>query len=257
MRKFFVTTAILAAATALAGCVIVVGDDGDDNKLRHAEHSLNGFTVLDREGGYSRIGGDINVRGHLGGDLSLVSGDVDADQLVVDGDVSIAAGDVNYVGEVGGDASVAGGDVDWNANVGRELSLAAGSLRVRGQMSGRASIAAADLNSEADFARGLRAQGSEIHLGGSVSGPLKLVAAGDRHRNRSYRDDQGRIEIAGIVNDGGQVCTRTLTILAGARIAGNLQVWAESAPVIEGDVSAANIDYQPRDGRDCDDLIDR
>tara|TARA_R110000868_G_scaffold2321_7_gene17312 strand:- start:29465 stop:30238 length:774 start_codon:yes stop_codon:yes gene_type:complete len=256
MRRVFLTTAILAAATALAGCVIVVSDDGEEGKLRHSEHSLNGYTMLDREGGYSRIGGDMNLRGHIGGDLSLVSGDVDASQLVVDGDVSIAGGNIQYVGEIGGDASVAGGHIDWNANVGRELSLAAGSLTVRGQISGRASIAAADLTSEADYARGLRAQGSEIHLGGSVSGPLQLVSAGDRHHNRSYRNNQGRIEIAGIVNDGGQVCTRTLTILSGARISGDLQVWAESAPVIEGDVSAANITYLARDGRDCDDLID-
>lgn len=256
MRRVFLTTAILAAATALAGCVIVVRDDVNDGKDRHNEHSINGYTMLDREGDYSRIGGDMNLRGHIGGDLSLVSGDVDASQLVVDGDVSIAGGNIQYAGQIGGDASVAGGHIDWNADVGRELSLAAGSLTVRGQISGPASIAAADLTSEADYARGLQAQGSEIHLGGSVSGPLKLVSAGDRHRSRSYRDDQGRIEIAGIVNDGGQVCTRTLTILSGARISGDLQVWAESAPVIEGDVSAANITYLARDGRDCDDLID-
>jgi hypothetical protein len=254
MRKALAMTAALAAAMATAGCVIVVGDDDGEYKLRNGEHSLNGFITLDREGDYSRIGGDINLRGRIGGDLSLVAGDVDADRLEVEGDVSIAAGDIDYTGRVGGEASVAGGDVDWSADVGGELSLAAGSLEIAGHIAGPASIAAADMNSAADYARGLTLNGNDIHLGGSVSGPLKIVAVGEIRQRRDYHNDDGRVQIAGAVHDGGDVCSRSVVVLASASITGTLRVWAESEPRIEAGAQAGNIVFLPRDGRDCEDV---
>ena len=254
MRKALAMTAAMAAALATAGCVIVVGDDDDDIKVHRGAHSLDGFVTLDRDGDYSRIGGDINLRGRLGGDLNLVAGDVDADRLEVDGDVSIAAGDIDFTGRVGGEASVAGGDIDWSADVDGELSLAAGSLDVAGQIAGPASIAAANMNSTADFARGLNVQGNEIHLAGSISGALKVVAVDEIRPRRDYDDEDGRVQLAGVVHDGGDVCSRSLTVLSTARISGTLRVWTESEPHIEAGAQVDNIVFVPRDGRDCDDV---
>ena len=254
MRKALAMTAALAASMATAGCVIVVGDGDGDAKIRHGEHSMDGYVTLDREGDYSRIGGDINLRGRIGGDLSLVAGDVDADRLDVDGDVSIAAGDINYTGRVGGEASVAGGDVDWAADVDGEFSLAAGSLDVAGRISGPASIAAADLTSSADYARGLKLHGNDIHLAGSVSGPLRIVAVDEIRRRRDYDDDDGRVALAGVIRDGGDVCSRSVVVLSSARISGDLRVWAESQPRVEAGAQAGNIVFVPREGRDCDDV---
>jgi hypothetical protein len=254
MRKALAMTAALAAAITTAGCVVVVGDGDSDSKLRHGEHSFDGFVTLDRDGDYSRIGGDINLRGRLGGDLNLVAGDVDADRLDVDGDVSIAAGDINYTGRVGGEASVAGGDIDWAADVGDELSLAAGSLDVSGHMAGPAAIAAADFTSSAQFARGLDAHGSDIHLAGSVSGPLRIVAVDEMRRRHNYGDQDGRVELAGAIHDGGDICSLSVVVMSSARISGTLRVWAESEPRVDAGAQAGNIVFVPRDGRDCDDV---
>tara|TARA_R110002051_G_scaffold32382_2_gene73066 strand:- start:142729 stop:143559 length:831 start_codon:yes stop_codon:yes gene_type:complete len=253
MRKALAMTAALAAAMTTAGCVIVVGDDGE-TKMRYGEHSSGGYVTLDRDGDYSRIGGDINLRGRLGGDLSLVAGDVDADRLDVGGDVSIAAGDINYAGRVGGDASVAGGDIDWAADVGDELSLAAGSLAVSGRIGGEASIAAADMNSRAVYTHGLNANGNDIHLAGSIAGPLKIVAVGEIRRRRDYHDDDGRVSLAGAIHDGGDICSRSVIIRSSARISGTLRVWAETEPQIEAGAQAGNVVFVARDGRDCDDV---
>lgn len=253
MRKALAMTAALAAAMATAGCVIVVGDDGD-SKMRHGAHASGGYVTLDRNGDYSRIGGDINLRGRLGGDLSLVAGDVDADRLDVDGDVSIAAGDINYSGRVGGEASIAGGDIDWSADVGGELSLAAGSLNVSGRMGGEASIAAADMTSSANYARGLNAHGNDIHLAGSIAGPLKIVAVREIRQRRDYHDDDGRVSLAGAIHDGGDICSRSVIIRSSARISGTLRVWAETEPQIEAGAQTGELVYVARNGRDCDDV---
>tara|TARA_R110000868_G_scaffold232835_2_gene486442 strand:+ start:2715 stop:3500 length:786 start_codon:yes stop_codon:yes gene_type:complete len=254
MRKALAMTAALVAATATAGCVIVVGDDDDHIKMRHGEHSLDGYLTLDRNGDYSRIGGDINLRGRIGGDLNLVAGDVDADQLVVEGEVSIAAGDIDYTGRVGGEASVAGGDIDWDADVGGELNLAAGSLDVAGRITGPASMAAANVRSTAEYERGLEVHGNEVHLAGSVSGPLTIVSVGEIRPRRNYDDEDGRVVLAGAINDGGDVCSRSVTVLSSARISGTLRVWADSEPHVEAGAQAGNIVFVPRDSRDCDDV---
>lgn len=256
MRKFLAITAVLAAAAATAGCVIVVGDDDGEIKLRHGAHSRDGYITLDRSGDYSRIGGDFNLRGRIGGNLSLVAGDVDADGLIVEGDVSIAAGDIDFSGRVDGDASVAGGDIDWRADVGGELGLAAGSIDVAGHMTGPASMVAANINSTARYESSLHAQGNEMRIAGSVSGPVRLVSGDEIRSNRDYDDRDGRIELAGTIADGGQICARSVSIESTARITGTLQVWAESEPEIASGARTGNLVYMPRNSRDCDDFID-
>lgn len=256
MRKAWLVAASVTAALAVSGCVIVVGDDDADFKINRDSRSADGFVVLNRDGGYSRLGGDINLRGRIGGDLSLISGDVDADTLDVGGDVSIAAGDVNFNGSVDGEASVAGGDVDWNADVGDELSIAAGDLDVSGRILGEASLAAGEMTLDADFTNGLTAAGDHIEMYGSVDGELVLVAADEIKRNRRNDAEHGLIQIHGEIADGGEVCGRTVEFGSDARISGQLLVWAESEPNYASGNQARNVVFEARDGRDCDDLLD-
>ncbi|SDL91450.1 hypothetical protein [Maricaulis salignorans] len=256
MRKALAMSAALAAAMATAGCVIVVDDghSGGEAKRLHSERTQDGYVVLDRDGDYSRIGGNINLRGRLGGDLSLVAGDVDADQLAVDGDVSIAGGDIDYSGHVGGEASIAGGDIDWNADVDGELGLASGSLNVAGEIGGSASIAAASLTSTANFNDGLNANGNRIHLGGSVAGDLRVVSVGEIRRRRDYDDTDGQVELTGVIRNGGDVCARSVIVTSTARINGTLRVWAEAQPEIEAGAQTDDLVFVPRNGRDCKDI---
>ena len=254
MRKALAMSAALAAAMATAGCVIVVDDGNGDVKLRHDDRTQDGYVVLDRDGDYSRIGGNINLRGRLGGDLSLVAGDVEADRLNVGGDVSIAGGDIDYSGHVGGAASIAGGDIDWTADVDGELSLAAGSLNVSGDIGGPASLAAASLTSTADYTDGLNANGNRIHLAGSIAGDLRVVSVGEIRRRRDYDDSDGRVELAGTIRNGGDVCARSVVVTSTARIGGTLRVWAESQPEIEAGAQAGDLVFVARNGRDCEDV---
>lgn len=257
MRKAWLAAASVTAALAVSGCVIVVGDDDHDFKMNRDSRSSDGYLVLNRDGDYSRLGGDINLRGRIGGDLSLISGDVDADALDVGGDVSIAAGDVDFTGSVDGEASIAGGDVNWDANVGDELSIAAGDLDVRGRILGEASLAAGEMTLDAQFTDGLTAAGDRIEMLGSVAGELVLVAADEIKRNRRDDPQHGLIQINGEIADGGEVCGRVVEFGSDARISGQLLVWAESEPAFAAGNQSRNVVFEARDGRDCDDILDR
>ncbi len=256
MAKFWLAATALSGALLTSGCVIVVGDDDDGSKMLGTSRSSDGFIVLDRDGDYSRLSGDLNLRGRLGGDLSLVSGDVDIDSMDIGGDVSIAAGDVHFTGTVNGETSIAGGDVDFNGHARDELSLAAGDLDVRGRADGRASLAAGDMMLDADFRDGLVASAGTLRLEGEVHGRLSLTSINEMRRNRDYGGDEGRITMAGRVHDGGEVCAISVVFERGARIDGPLVVYAQSEPQIENGAQVSGLDYRPRNRRDCEDLID-
>jgi len=157
---------------------------------------------------------------------------------------------------VQGEASIAGGDVYWSGYAGRDLSIAAGSLLVEGVVERDGSFAAADMRINAEIRGELRAQADDMFVGADVSGPTRLVAADDIRRSRRNDPEHGRIELAGHLSQGGEVCTRTLIIGPDARIDGTLHVWAESDPVIASGARVNDLRFEARDGRDCDDILD-
>lgn len=257
MTKLWLAATALTTALMTSGCVVVVADDGDDDgKMWRQDRASDGYIVLDRDGDYSRLSGNLNLRGRLGGDLSLVSGDVDADGLDVGGEVSIAAGDVNFKGTVAGEVSIAGGDVHWDGEAGDAFSIASGDLRVNGRIAGEASLAAREMDIDAVFLDGLSVHARSIALDGEVSGPLELVAFNEMRRNRDYDNGEGDIEIGARIHDGGQVCGIRVTVAASARIDGRLVVFAEHEPDVESGARIGDLVYTSREGRDCDDLID-
>ncbi|WP_300541669.1 hypothetical protein [Maricaulis sp.] len=256
MTKLWLAATALTASLATSGCVIVVADDDSDGKMLRDRRASDGYIVLDRDGDYSRLSGDLNLRGRVGGDLSLVSGDVDMDDLNVGGEMSIAAGDVRFSGTVSGEASIAGGDVTWNGEAMDELGIASGDLDVSGRIAGEASLAAGEMRVDATFLNGLSAHAGSIVFNGEVSGPVKFVAIREMRRNRDYRGNQGRIEIGGRLHNGGQVCAVSVVFADTARIDGPLEVYAESEPRTESGARVPGLEYMPRNRRDCDDLID-
>lgn len=256
MAKFWLAATALSGALLTSGCVIVVADDEDGSKMLHTTRSADGYIVLDRDGDYSRLSGDLNLRGRLGGDLSLVSGDVDIDNMNIGGDVSIAAGDVHFTGNVWGETSIAGGDVSFDGTAQDELNLAAGDLDVRGRINGPASLAAGDMVLNADFRDGVRASAGSLHLAGEVRGPIHLTSINEMRRNRDYDSSQGRIVMDGRVHDGGEICAVSVVFERDARIDGPLVVYAQSEPEMRSGAQVSGLDYRPRNRRDCEDLID-
>ncbi len=255
MRKAWLLAGVVSAAVMTSGCVIVVADE-DGAKMNFAETRQGEFILLDRNGDYSRIGGDTNLRGRVGGDVSLLSGDVDMDDITIGGELSIAAGDVNFTGRVDGDASIAGGDVTFDGFAGRDLSIAAGELMVRGTIEGDGSFAAANMHIDAEIHRELNAQADDMYVAGRVDDRIQLVAADEIRRRRSDDPSHGRIELDGEIANGGEVCARTLIIGPQARINGTLLVWTEDAPRVDGSARVEDLRFTPREGRDCDRYVD-
>lgn len=255
MRKAWFAATAITSALMISGYVAVVADDTDGSKMLGQHRGANGHTVLDTDGDYSRLAGNLNLLGRVGGDVSLVAGDVDMDDMDIGGELSIAAGDVNFSGSVGGEASIAGGDVNWDGTAHGELSIAAGNLNVTGRMHGPAHLAAGNLEIDGWFGDALNARGGEIELSGEVIGPVELISANRLRDNR--RNGHGAIEISGILADGGRVCARTLEIAGSAQIAGTLHVWTESEPVMASGADVENLVYHAREGRECEDIFDR
>jgi len=255
MRNALIATTSLLGATLLSGCVIVVGDD--DAKLHYgAETRHDGYLVLDRGGDFSRIGGDIDLRGQLGGDLNLVSGDVTTDDLQVGGGVSIAAGDVDFSGRVAEDVSIAGGDVNFTAIGEEDVDIAAGDLFVSGRVGRDGSFAAGEMLIEAAIGRDLNAHADHMIIRSTVDGEVELVAAKEIRRRRRDDPEHGLIVMGGDFREGGDVCGITIEFEPGASIGAPMTVWAESQPNLSGVRGSSNISYIPRDGVDCDDLIE-
>lgn len=254
MRKALIATASMVGATLLSGCVIVVGDD--DNKSFNPELRQDGYLVLDRSGDFSRIGGDIDLRGQLGGDLNLVSGDVTTDDLQVGGGVSIAAGDVDFSGHVAEDVAIAGGDVNFNGTGDEDVEIAAGDLFVGGQVGRDGSFAAGEMLIEASIGRDLNAHADHMIIRSTVDGQVELVAAKEIRRRRRNDSDHGLIVISGDLRGGGEVCGITIEFERGTSVGETLTVWAENEPDASDVRGRSNISYIPREGVDCDDLID-
>lgn len=254
MRQAWLAASVISAALITSGCVVVVADDGA--KMHYGEFSDGGHTVLDRDGDYSRIGGDMDLSGWVGGDVSLISGDVNMEDIVIGGELSIAAGDVDFSGRVEQDASIAGGDVTWIGHAGQDLSIASGDLLVRGTIEGEGAFAAGDMYLDGDFLGDLNAQADDMFLQGRVGGALRLVAADEIRRNRRDDEDHGRIELAAHLENGGEICSRSLIIGPEARIDGALHVWAEQEPVIASGALIQDLRFEYRDGRECDDILD-
>ncbi|MHA6288610.1 hypothetical protein [Maricaulis sp. CAU 1757] len=255
MRKACMAMTAISGAVMLSGCVVVVADEGDNGTKRlHQSRTADGFRVLDTDGDYSRLAGDLNLRGRVGGDLSLVAGDVDIDGMEIGGEVSIAAGDVNFNGTVAGEVSIAGGDVNWDGRAGDELNLAAGELTVAGQVEGEAHLASGEMRVTARFADRVQAQAGRLEFAGEALAPVQLVSADKLNRSRGR--DNGQIVVSGRLAEGGEICTRTLEITDTAHISGTLTVWSVDSPMVADGARVDNLVVHDRDGEDCDDLVE-
>lgn len=254
MQKVLLAASALTTALMTSGCVIVVDGEDDSKMLRgHGARTVDGYVVLDRDGDYSRLAGDMNLRGRIGGDLSLVAGDIDADDLEVGGDVSIAGGDINYSGRIGREASIAGGQITFAADVGDDLNLAGGEIEFSGRVDGEAALAAGQMTVGGWFGDELHAHAEEIRFTGEATGPVTFVSAKELNRNRRNRD-RGQVEISGSLENGGRICAIDVVFTETARVRGSLTVWSENPPVTRSGAQVSGLDYQPRNGRDCDDL---
>lgn len=253
--------ACLAASAAilsvgLSGCIIVVDDSGDP-RFKTMTGEIGGSVTrhFDRDGDFEYLGGDVSISGRLGGDIELVAGDVLIDAMDIGGHVEIAAGDINLTGTVAESAEIAGGDVSIAARIGDDLEVAAGDLSVSGHVSGDAEMAAGVLYTDAVIERDLKLLAGSARMAGEARGGF-LALVPDNMPSRQRGGDYGRLDLEGRLAEGGEVCAIRVVIAPGARIEGELRVWAETPPEITDGAHAPYITYEARRGRDCDDILD-
>ena len=117
-------------------------------------------------------------------------------------------------------------------------------------------MAAASMHLDAYFTDEVVAQADEMLVEGRFAGAVKLVAADEIKRRRMDDPDHGLVEIAANLQAGGEICARTVVFEPGARLGGELRVWAVSEPVIPAGMNASRVTFEYRDDRDCDDILD-
>lgn len=137
---------------------------------------------------------------------------------VVPGDALLAGARIDGDAAIGGDATLVGGQVAVRATVGEDLYVAAGWLEVDALVGGDARLAAGKVGiaPQTSIAGSVAVAGGSVTALGSIGGQL-IVAAGD-------------VTLGGDVAGDVRIRARTLHVLEGTRIGGNL-IYHTSVPV--------------------------
>jgi cytoskeletal protein CcmA (bactofilin family) len=137
-------------------------------------------------------GGTIDVLGEIAKDLVAVGGMVTLRKLV-GGDAIVAGGTVTLDGGVADDVRVAGGTVNIGGEIGGDLLAAGGAVKLAPEawVTGRTWLAGANVEVAGRLERELKAAGAAVRIAGQIDGDVELAG-------------------------------RSIEILPGARIAGNL-----------------------------------
>lgn len=283
MKTFTLGAAALAVIGA-TGCTNAAMAHGSEAQGSGISIGGNMNRTLDQDGDLSLIGGNMDLRGRVGGDVSLVGGNIELD-IEIGGDLSVAGGNMEVDGSVGEDASIAGGDIEWRADVIEDLEIAGGDMTIdatiggdleaaSGEMEitrgshirGNAELAAAQIQLNGQIDGSLEAAGAFIQVRGEVGGETWLMAdpqEGRRSWHAEIDEDgaragstNGLVEISGEFGDAVNVCARRVNILRNAEMTGPVRIWADSEPDIASGASLGDMQFENRDGRDCDDIFD-
>lgn len=194
------------------------------------------------------IGGEMNVRGDVRGEIFAIAGEVDID-ADVSGDISIFAGEVSIRGRIGGEVSVAGGDIEIDADVGDEVNLAGGDLTLRGTILGEANLGGGHVLVDAILRDGLHAGGGQVELTGrsEVHGEAEIAGgsvelAGTLHDDARIRG--GEVTLSGIFLGDVDVRAEEVYILDTARIGGRLRVRGPVEPVVAQGAQIGELAYE-------------
>ncbi|WP_417497706.1 hypothetical protein [Maricaulis sp.] len=194
------------------------------------------------------LGGELNIRGEVDGDIFAVSGDGQID-ATVHGDVEFFGGDIDLNGVVDGSVEIAGGDVNIAAMVGGDLNAAGGDVSIEGETGGELNAAGGSVHIAAIVGGDLRAAGGEVVIEAStvVSGESR-VAAGSVEILGTLNGDAdiegGHVVLNGAFGGDVEVTAEEVTVLSSARIVGLLTVRSPVEPDIAEGASIGAVDYQ-------------
>ncbi|WP_417468205.1 hypothetical protein [Maricaulis sp.] len=194
------------------------------------------------------LGGELNIRGEVDGDIFAVSGDGQID-ATIHGDVEFFGGDIDLNGIVDGSVEIAGGDVNIAAMVGGDLNAAGGDVSIEGETGGELNAAGGSVHIAAIVGGDLRAAGGEVVIEAStvVSGESR-VAAGSVEILGTLNGDAdiegGHVVLNGAFGGDVEVTAEEVTVLSSARIVGLLTVRSPVEPDIAEGASIGAVDYE-------------
>ena len=193
------------------------------------------------------LGGEIDVRGQINGDIKGVAGSIRVNADVT-GSVQLAGGEIDVAGTIGEDLDLAGGDLQSRSNVSGDANFAGGDIEVSGAIGGMLNAAAGHVEIDSQVAGGAKLAGGfvetsgasrvggtaevvggEVHLAGEISGRVEI--------------EGGEIHLSGVFLDDVDITAEEVYILDGTRIAGALTVQSRQEPVIADGASFGSYDY--------------
>lgn len=234
------SVAMLAAAPALA---------------QNQSVSMSGITVdysgdVDGDGSFS--GATVDVSGSFSGDLEISGAAVEAD-VEVGEDVEASGGAVDISGSIMRNAEISGGAVDINLIVGGRSEISGGAVDISSGsvFSGDVEISAGALDFDGHARAGLDINFGAMDFYGRADQAVDL--RGNSNEGWFRRRDRSELDIAGILDGGGEVCAHEVRFLEGAEVNRPLTVLADDEPIYADGFDTSNITFIDRDGERCRD----
>ncbi|WP_041636862.1 hypothetical protein [Maricaulis maris] len=194
------------------------------------------------------LGGEMDVRGQVEGDIKGIAGSIRVDADVT-GSVQLVGGEVSVSGTIGNDLDLAGGEIDSDANVGGDANFAGGESRISGTIAGFLNAASghveigSQVGSDAKLAGGYISTtsssringeaeivGGEVHLRGQIDGRADV--------------EGGEIHLSGVFLDDVEIMAEEVYILEGTRVTGTLTIRSPQAPVVADGATFGAYDYE-------------
>jgi len=198
------TRSLVVRATIACACLIFAScESGHQPEKSEKARKVVLPAGETHEGWYFAAGDQVYIQGTVNGDLYAGAGIVEINGTV-NGDVIAAGGDVLVGGTVSDDVRVAGGTIRIDGKVGKNVTAAGGTVR---------------LGRTAEVNGSLLGAGGAVLISGSVGHDARIGA--------------GDIDVAGSIGGTLDAASEEITVIKGATIGRDLNVWAESKDKIE------------------------
>lgn len=194
------------------------------------------------------LGGEMDVRGQIDGDIKGIAGSIQVD-ADVSGSVQLVGGEIDVSGTIGNDLDVAGGEVDSDARVTGDANFAGGDSRVGGTIGGMLNAASGHLEVTAQIGGDAKLAGGYIETGrtSNIAGEAEIVG-GEVHLEGQIGGavdiEGGEIHLSGTFLGDVEVLAEEVYVLDGTQISGELRIRSSHDPVIADGATFGSYDYE-------------
>ncbi|WP_323761265.1 hypothetical protein [Maricaulis sp.] len=193
------------------------------------------------------LGGEMDVRGQIDGDIKGVAGSIQVN-ADVRGSVQLVGGEIDVSGTIGNDLDVAGGEVHSDAQVSGDANFAGGESLISGTIAGFLNAASGHIEVDGQIGSDAKLAGGYILVSRSshISGAAEIVG-GDVHLEGQIDGradiEGGEIHLSGSFLDDVEIMAEEVYILEGTRVNGTLTIRSPNDPVIADGATFGAYDY--------------